>query len=458
MYLHISDGIFLEVGGTSTDITAIQHGRALLRSGQVGGHRLFLRTLDVRTIGIAGGSMPRISGGAVSAVGPRSAHLAGLPYACFSDPAALEGYGERLRAHLFSPVPGDPEDYAGVELPSGERIAATVTCAANALEQVPEDDWARGATRAARLAFTALGKLLGRSAGQAAEAVLSTAARGAAGAVEQLLGDRNMSRETTDLIGGGGGASALVPAVGRLLDLPVRIAPNASVVSAIGTALALLREVIERTIPNATEADMLDIRREAAEAVTRAGAAPDSITVELEYDSRTAVLRAVATGQTELRERDLAQASASDEERLAAAAKVLRVRPEQVQVVADAGLLRAYRARYLRKRLFGLISEERATIALLDQQTITRLLLPGGMALVSPAGEAREALAESLERHTRYGDAGAELPQVFLGVRARIVNLSGLAGREQVLALAQAETSALPAEEPVLIAIAPRAG
>ncbi len=463
MYLRISDGIFLEVGGTSTDITAIQHGRALLRTAEVGGHRLFLRTLDVRTIGVAGGSMPRLSGHAISDVGPRSAHLAGLPYSCFPDgaapkPPAPSGLKPDATALLLSPVAGDPEDYAVVELPSGQRVAVTVTCAANALGQVPAGDWAHGDAEASRLAFAALGKLIGKSAEQAAESLLSAAAQKAARTVEQLLADRGMSRDTTDLIGGGGGAGALAPAVGKLLGLPVRLAANASVVSAIGTALALVREVIERTVPSAAEADMLAIRREAAEAVIRAGAAPDSITVELEYDSRTAVLRAVATGQTELRERDLTRALATDEERLAAAAKSLRAPPEVVEEAADSGLLRAYRASRRRRRLLGLVSEERATIALVDQQGVTRLLLPGGMVRATTAAGTREAMAGMLDQHTRYGDAGAELPQVFLGVRARIVNLSGLATADQVMALAQAETSALPAEEMVLVAVSRRAG
>jgi len=468
MYLRISDGIFLEVGGTSTDITAIQHGRALLRTAEVGGHRLFLRTLDVRTIGVAGGSLPRVSGRAISDVGPRSAHLAGMPYACFSGAAALKAGGSDLRPLLVSPVAGDPGDYVVVELPSGQRVAATVTCAANALDQVPTDDWGHGDAEASRLALAAVGKLVGRPAEQAAESLLSVAARKAARTVEQLLADRGMSRDTTDLIGGGGGAGALVPAVGKLVGLPVRLAPNASVVSAIGTALALVREVIERTVPNAAEADMLSIRREAAEAVIRAGAAPDSVAVELEYDSRTAVLRAAATGQTELRERDLARALATDEERLAAAAKSLRVPADRVEEAADTGLLRAYRAsRQLRRsagplplwrRVLGLVSEERATICLVDQQGVTRLLLPGGTVGAATAAGTREAMAKMLDQHTRYGDAGAELPQVFLGVRARMVNLSGLATADQVIALAQAETSALSAEELVLIAVAPRAG
>ncbi|UCC67323.1 MAG: hypothetical protein JSV79_09320, partial [Armatimonadota bacterium] len=137
MYLRISDGVFLEVGGTSSDITAIQHGRALLRTAEVGGHRLFMRTLDVRTVGVAGGSMPRLRGSAIADVGPRSAHVAGLSYACFTDPASLAAGEGRPRIDSVAPLPGDPADYAVLDAGSGERVAVTLTCAANAAGRVP---------------------------------------------------------------------------------------------------------------------------------------------------------------------------------------------------------------------------------------------------------------------------------------------------------------------------------
>lgn len=277
-----------------------------------------------------------------------------------------------------------------------------------------------------------------------------------AAVVSGLLEQRGMARAGTELIAGGGGASVLAPAVGRKLGLPVRAAPNAPVISAIGTALALVREVVERTIPDASEEDVLRVRREAVEAVVRQGADPASVSVDIEYDARTALLRASASGHTELRERDLNAYEAGDEERRRAAAKSLGAAADDVTLVADAGLLRGYRGAWERRRLFGLVKERGHGIALVDQQAVVRLVLSGGSARGLGAGEVREGLLDLLEEETRYGDAGAELPQLFLGVRGRIVNLSGLVSQAQVLSLAEAELAGMAADEPILVVTARR--
>ncbi len=452
MYARVSEGIFLEVGGTSTDISAIRHGRALLRTAEVGGHRLFMQTVDVRTIGVAGGSMPRVRDKKIHAVGPRSAHLAGLPYACFSHAGNLDN----AKVIFLSPMPGDPGDYAILETMRGEGIAITVTCAANATGSVPKDDWARGDLDMARAAFTALGGTVNLSSDEAAKLMLDVAAQSPAAIVEDLIAQRAMSPRGTELIAGGGGASALVPAVGERLGLAVRLAPNASVISAIGTALALVREVIERTVPGATEQDILKIRREAVEAVVRQGADPSSVSVDIEYDSRSAVLRATASGQTELRERDLGHGPVGDEERRSAAAKSLAVTPVEVELAADAGLLRAYRADWEKKRLFGLLSARESAVAVVDEQGVVRLLLPGASVSALQVAQLRATLPQLLDSQTRYGDAGAEMPQLFLGVRGRIANLSGLVDAAQVLSLADAEIAGMPPNEPVLSIVAPR--
>ena len=87
----ITDGVIVEVGGTSTNVAAIRYGRPALSYVQVASHATALRSLDVRVVGVAGGSMLRARRGKVYGVGPRSAHIAGLAYACFTDPAPRRG-------------------------------------------------------------------------------------------------------------------------------------------------------------------------------------------------------------------------------------------------------------------------------------------------------------------------------------------------------------------------------
>ena len=125
----VAEGVVVEVGGTSTNVAAVKRGRPLLSYVQVASHATALRAVDVRVIGVAGGSMLRARKGKVYGVGPRSAHIAGLPYAGFSPVEAFDG----ARVELIAPRPGDPADHLVVVRADGQQLALTNTCAANAL-------------------------------------------------------------------------------------------------------------------------------------------------------------------------------------------------------------------------------------------------------------------------------------------------------------------------------------
>jgi N-methylhydantoinase A len=449
MYAKISDGIFVEVGGTSSDITCIRNGQAAVQSATLGGHKLFLRTLDVRTIGLAGGSMVRIQNRKVVAVGPRSAHLAGLAYSCFTRPLQHGEEAGGWDSQLIQPLPNDPADYL-IAVSGETRLALTMSCAANAAGYIPEGDYARGD---GALAAAVLAEALGIAPQAAAEQVLTSGCAQAKATVEMLLQDYQVPREHVTLIGGGGGAGAVVPYTGHMMDLPWRIAENAPVISAIGVALALVRDTVERTIPNPSKDDLLRVRQEAVDAVTRMGAAPDTIEVQVEVDPQHQVVRATASGATELRTRDLAAAPADAASQTRAAATSLGVAPEVVKELARTPHYAALGAVRETKKLFGLIKTTRIPARLVDAHGVIRLQLTHAEAASVPAGDASARLREMIGAQAHYGDGGERLPAVFLAAGPRIFNLSGLLTTEHILSLADAELQHLPADQPVLLVV-----
>ena len=62
------------------------------------------------------------------------------------------------------------------------------------------------------------------------------------------------------------------------------------VISSIGVALAMVRDVVERVVPNPTPEDIRSIKREAVDKAVESGAAPGSAEVHIEIDPQTSKL------------------------------------------------------------------------------------------------------------------------------------------------------------------------
>lgn len=466
MFLKISDGVFLEVGGTSTDISAIANGRALVRSAEIGGHKVYMRTLDVRTIGVAGGSVPRVKkeggGGAqkIIDIGPRSAHIAGLKYASFPPPV-FEEIASPFPVALVKPLPKDPSDYLSFTGESGtQSISLTPTCASNLLGLVPDGDCAVGNKAVIEKAFASLAAYLGRDAGDSkvlAERMLSLAAEKCIPTVKSLISEHKLDPELTVLVGGGGGAAAIVPFVAKSMGLSCKLAEHADVISAIGVAMALIRETVERQVPNAAASGeiILSLRAEVFESVRKMGADPATIEVHVEIDSKTSVVRATACGAAKVQS-DKAAAAPNEETLLSTAAQSMRVDPGKVDKVCTSEHFTVFGTKSHRQGSFlslklPFLSSDNYALRVVDQEGVVRLSARNGASRLSTKEAAEEVISALIEEHSTWGDAGKTIPDIMLLMMSKIIDLSGLLNEGQVLTLARSELASLPAGTAVIV-------
>ena len=252
MYLRASNGVYFEVGGTTTNIGVIKNGRPAIDYSVVGGHRTYISSLDVRVLGVAGGSMVRASKSGVTDVGPRSAHIAGLDYAVFTDEHEIVD----PQVEFFSPREGDPSDYVAIRCKNGRRITITNTCAANVLGLIKPEHFSYGNAAAARKAMQPLADYMHTSVEDAARQILTKAYEKIEPVITELAEKYKLEHDQISLVGVGGGAAALIGFCSDKMNLKYSIPENAEVISSIGVALAMVRDVVERVVPNPTQEDI----------------------------------------------------------------------------------------------------------------------------------------------------------------------------------------------------------
>ena len=296
LHLRILNGIFIEVGGTSTNICVIKNGKPEVKYVTIMDHPTCIKSLDVRVVGIAGGSLVRWSGKKITDVGPRSAHISGLRYSCFAEPQELEG-GQIV---TFMPKEGDPIDYIGIEVGAGKRFAITNTCAANALGLIPDNDYAKGNQKSAQLALSILGQRLGMDTKEIATKILDISIRKILQTIRTLIREYRLKDENFMLIGGGGGASILVPLMAEKLNCQYRIADNSEVISSIGVCTASIREEREKLIDNPNPDEISLFIQEVEKIAISKGALPESISTQSEYINEKCLLRVTVYGNMKL--------------------------------------------------------------------------------------------------------------------------------------------------------------
>lgn len=423
LHLRVIDGVFIEVGGTSTNVCVIKDGRPEVRYVTIMQHPTCIRSLDVRVAGVAGGSLVRWSGRKITDVGPRSAHIAGLPYSCFVSSEELEG-GQII---TFRPKDGDPIDYIAIESAGGRRFAITNTCAANALGMVPEGDYARANQESAKMALSILAERLGTTMEQAAATILEISARKVLDIAEPMIKEYKLKRERIILIGGGGGASVLVPFIARRLQLQHRIAEHAEVISSIGVAAAMIHEEAEKTVTNPIPEDITVLAEQVKKRTLDRGALPESITIQSEFISERSLLRVTAMGNVSL---DIGTTNAqeiNEEEAHVLACELFGIN-EGVQRVFDMKNYHIFACEMSKKKLF--LKSRKQPVLVLDKYGRVRLSVQNAAIFNGSPEEVADRIDSFLKQHRNGGNELA--PQVHILDGVKLMDFSSLTAPEHV--------------------------
>lgn len=451
MYARISDGIFLEVGGTSTDISVIKNGKPQIKSAQIGGHRLYVRTLDVRTLGIAGGSLARIQGSKIVDVGPRSAHIANLHYVSFTGQDDCED----MELKTIQPKPGDPSDYAAFfyrHSPEDGEFGLTPTESSYFLD-LPQGEMGHGEPnrKSIHSFFQYLENHWNRSAQDIAREVLTITAGKIKPVINQLAREYKLDPDFIRLIGGGGGAPAVVPFTAHYLDTPYHIVENCEVISAIGVALGIIRDSIERSIVNPTEHDLISLRQTAMESVQKMGAIPESIEVTVDIDTRNKRVIAVATGSSELRTKELGVKELDVQDILLVAAQSLKTKPENILIPGHTPFLWVATYTYIEKRFGGIFKREIQKLRVITNEGVIKLQINDCKAKAVTAEQVKSTIADLFAELTTFGDAGALVPDIFLLCGARIIDMTGLVQEAHIYTMVDIELKKVFSQDPVIV-------
>ena len=441
MYLRASVGIYFEVGGTSTNIGVIKNGRPTIRHAELAGYRTYVNSLDVRVLGVAGGSMVRADHGKLVDVGPRSAHIAGLPYSAFADEKDIVD----PELYFVTPKKGDPSDYCAIKCKNGKSYTITNTCAANVLGLTSPEYYAYGNQAAAKKAMKPLADYLGVSVEEAARQILSMACAKLVPVVEDLIAEYKLDSDQAVLVGCGGGAAALIPFMGQLMNIKYKIPEKAEEITSIWVALAMVRDTVERVIPNPTEADITAIRREAVESVIKLGAAPDSIETVVEIDNQKQRVSVSAMGSTEVKTTDMMKA-VDEKEAEKIAVESFGNKGGKVELAGTTDAMYVYTQERFEKSVMRKRRVNHA-VRVLDQKGFIKLQTARGTVVDSTIGSLDKDFRKLFDELSTYKGDVTICPDLFIVVGGRIIEVSGVSSMDQGIGIINAEINGMPTEE-----------
>ena len=420
LYLKVTNGIFVEVGGTSTNICIIRNGKPEIRYVTIKNHPTCIRSMDVRVLGVAGGSMVKLESNTVSRVGPRSAHIAGMKYSCYADVDDLST-GEIISV---KPKESDVDEYVAIKC-KNETYAITNTCAANALGMIEEGDYSYSNPESAKLALNILGKKLGIAGAQAALNIIQTASFDITKEITRIIKEFKLDSTKVKLIGGGGGASVLVPFVAKQLNLNYEKADYAEVISSIGVASSMMQEQLEETVIKPNPEQISKLHKKIHNIMIEKGSTPESISVDSIYIPEKSLLRVTAFGNVELDNRLTAKNIFSQDEALQRAVEITEIPKENINLTFQTDHYFVFTGNVTTKKL--IMKKNKQSVIVIDKYGREKLSLKNSKIIEANSSDSTSNLDKSLS------STGDIAPQVYLLNELKLIDFSGLTSKSHII-------------------------
>ena len=297
-----------------------------------------------------------------------------------------------------------------------------------------------GDAEAARKAMAPVAAYLGVSVEELAAQIMERSYRKIEPIILELAEKYKVETEQISLVGVGGGAAALIVYFAKKMGVQYSIPENAEVISSIGVALAMVRDVVERIIPNPSANDIRNIKLEAINKAIESGATPDSVDVHIEIDSQTSKVTAIALGSTEVKTGDL-MSECSEKEAREIAAKDFG---EQVK---DIKLLTANEHFYV----YSGVKENKNPIRILDKKGFIKVQRTDGDAVTVKVKEYQDAVRNYYENIATYNADSILRPDYYICVGGKVVDFNGTNDLDQILMLMDIEVSILDEEDEILL-------
>ena len=420
LYLKVTNGIFVEVGGTSTNICIIRNGKPEIRYVTIKNHPTCIRSMDVRVLGVAGGSMVKLESNTISRVGPRSAHIAGMKYSCYADVDDLST-GEIISV---KPKESDVDEYVAIKCKNG-TYAITNTCAANALGMIEEGDYSHSNQESAKLALNILGKKLGIAGAQAALNIIQTASFDITKEITRIIKEFKLDSTKVKLIGGGGGASVLVPFVAKQLNLNYEKADYAEVISSIGVASSMMQEQLEETVIKPNPEQISKLHKKIHNIMIEKGSTPESISVDSIYIPEKSLLRVTAFGNVELDNRLTAKNIFSQDEALQRAVEITEIPKENINLTFQTDHYFVFTGNVTTKKL--IMKKNKQSVIVIDKYGREKLRLKNSKIIEADSSDSISNLDKSLS------STGDIAPQVYLLNELKLIDFSGLTSKSHII-------------------------